>query len=372
MANSTATTTADATAGTLAEGRATWIIPGDGSAPTGGYRYDREMVAALREAGWTIDVLNLPGEWPQAHAADLARAEEQIAALPEGRTVIADGLAFGALGASARAHAHRLGWVALVHHPLHLETGLDEVGRERLRSRECEALRWARRVIVTSAHTARDVQAMGVPGERIAVVEPGVARAAGPVASTAVRPHRAGTVMLLCVATLTPRKGHALLLQALSGLTSLPWELHAVGSADRDPATARALVMQAQQAGLDGRVHWHGEVDEPTLWAHYAQADLLVLPSLHEGYGMVVSEALVAGLPVLCSNAGALASTLPPGAGCSVPSGDVPALRSALQRCIGDPALRSALARGAVRAAEGIPTWPAQAARFATVLEALR
>jgi glycosyltransferase involved in cell wall biosynthesis len=179
-------------------------------------------------------------------------------------------------------------------------------------------------------------------------------------------------VTLLSVATVTPRKGHDLLLRALAGLSTLDWRLHCVGSLTRDAATVARVQALGEALGLAGRIVWHGEVDAAMLATHYAAADLLVLPSLHEGYGMVVAEALAAGLPVLCSDAGALKDTVPTEAGCCVPAGDVPALQAALQRMIGDPVLRRALAAGAREAGRKLPDWPVQAARFAAVLEGVQ
>ena len=349
----------------------TFLVPGDWSTPTGGYQYDRRLAQALGAAGWAVDVLRLDADWPTPDAAALAHAAQQLASLPSGTQVVADGLAFGGMGDSVAAHADRLRWVALVHHPLHLETGLAPALRQHLLASETRALQFARRVVVTSAHTARDVAAMGVAPDRITVVEPGTDAwphaPAGPAASASM----ASPVRLLCVATVTPRKGHALLLQALAGLKALPglpWELHCVGSLTRDPVTSAEVRAQAHDNGLAQRVVWHGEVDAATLQAQYAAADLLVLASLHEGYGMVVAEALAAGLPVLASEAGALAQTLPPQAGWRVPAGDVPALQAALQRLIGDSALRARLAAGARAAGRLLPNWPEQAARFGAVL----
>jgi glycosyltransferase involved in cell wall biosynthesis len=290
-----------------------------------------------------------------------------IVTLDDGTTVVADGLAFGALDGIVQAHAERLRWLALVHHPLHLETGLDEVVRCRLHANESRALRLARRVVVTSASTVEDVVAMGVPRERIAVVEPGTDAARRPAGARTVVGSE--PVRLLCVATLTPRKGHEILLQALAGLSATDWELHNVGSRTRDRSTAARLQEMSAAAPLAGHVFWHGAVDAATVQAHYAAADLLVLPSLHEGYGMVVAEALAAGLPVLASRAGALAHTVPAQAGLLVPPGDVAALQAALERLIAEPELRAQLAAGARAAAGHLPTWETQAARFALVLE---
>jgi len=245
-----------------------------------------------------------------------------------------------------------------------LETGLSLEQRQQLLREETQALCYACRVLVTSASTATDVAAMGVAPGHIVVVEPGTDPAV-PLAFKDPAPHQ--PLRLLCVATLTPRKGHSVLLQALAGLMHLDWELHNVGSAERDAGTAAQLYAQA--APMADRVHWHGEVDAPTLQAHYAAADVMVLASLHEGFGMVITEALAHGLPVVSSNAGALANTLPPGAGVQVPAGDVNALRAALARAIGEPDLRNQWAAGARQAAAQLPSWEAQATRFGAALQ---
>ena len=340
-----------------------FVIPGDWHTPTGGYRYDRRIALALRESGWQVDLCTLGDGFPWPDATTLADAQAQLDALPDGALVVADGLAFGAMPELAQRHATRLRWVALVHHPLHLETGLADAARDTLRESECRALQAARRVIVTSEATARDLAPMGVPAERIRVVEPGTDRAPT---------HRADTnaeLRLLCVATLTSRKGHAVLLEALAGLQALDWTLHCVGSTQRDRPTGDRLQRLAIELGLADRVHWHGELLEAAVAVHYAAADLFVLPSFHEGYGMVITEALAHGLPVVCTTGGALAQTLPRTAGLHVPPGDVAALREALASLITRPDERARFAAGARAAAERLPTWAQAAERFATVLE---
>lgn len=342
-----------------------FLLPGDWHTPTGGYTYDRRLSLALRELGWTVLPQVLEGTWPWPDDSDLSAALARIAALPDGALVIADGLAFGTLARVVRPHARRLRWVAHVHHPLHLETGLSAVDSAQLRTAEAQALQLVRQVVVPSRSTLDDVAAMGVPPARIAVVEPGT----DPTLPSQAEPRHGGPVQLLCVATLTPRKGHAVLLEALSGLRHLPWTLHLVGSAERDPHTTAQL--QAIAAPLGERVVWHGELPGAALRAHYAAADVFVLPSLYEGYGMVVAEAIAHGLPVVTTDGGALAHTLPPSAGLQVPAGNVQALQAALERVLSDADLRGRLATGAREAAAALPTWPQQAARYAAVLEAL-
>ena len=352
----------------------TLLVPGDWHTPTGGYRYLREMALAMGAVGWQVTVLRIDANWPAPDAADLARAAAQIEALADDTLVIADGLAFGVLDQVVAPHAARLRWVALVHHPLHMETGLCASRRTQLLQSETRALALACRTVVTSKSTVQDVTAMGVVPSNVAVVEPGTERpvAMGAPSATGHRPADPDrSVQLLCVATVTPRKGHTLLLQALENLSALNWTLHCVGSLTRDTAAVAAAQAQSQRPGLAGRVRWHGEVTAAALQTHYANADLLVLPSLHEGYGMAVAEALAAGLPVLASSAGALAQTLPPQAGWQVPPGDVPALQAALQTLMTDAALRARLAAGAAAAGQRLPSWAQQAAKMAAVLEDL-
>jgi glycosyltransferase involved in cell wall biosynthesis len=345
-----------------------FVLPGDPDTPTGGYRYDRRITAGLREAGWTVHTCVLPGDYPLPGAGTLERAATAIAALPDGALVLADGLAFGALPDLAGQHARRLRWVALVHHPLALETGLSAADRERLFHSEQRALAAARGVIVTSPATARALAPYGVAPQRIRVVEPGTEPAA---LAQGAHPREGHALALLCVATLTPRKGHAVLVQALAGLADRPWTLHCAGSLVRDAATAQALQQAIAQHGLRGRVQLHGELDEPALDALYAAADVFVLPSFFEGYGMVLTEALARGLPVVSTTAGAIPDTVPAEAGVLVPPGNVPALRDALARLMDEPPWRARLAAGARAAREQLPGWPAAVARFAAALQDL-
>lgn len=340
------------------------LVPGDLDTPTGGYGYDRRMRESLRAMGWAVTVLRIDGAWPWPDAATRSEAQRRIADLPDGCCVLADGLAFGVLDEVVAAHAQRLHWVALVHHPLHLESGLDAAQAQALRDAEAAALACARRVIVTSQATVADVVALGVPRERIAVVVPGT----DPAPASATCSKVGGGVQLLCVATLTPRKNHALLLRVLATLADLPWTLHCVGSPARDPVLARRLHDSTARGALAGRVHWHGELRHAELQARYAAADVFVLASRHEGYGMVVNEALTHGLPIVASRAGALALTVPAPAGLLAPPEDETAWREALTAVITDATLRARLAEGARAAARQLPSWAEQAARLADAM----
>jgi len=342
--------------------RVAFAVPGDLATPTGGYAYDRRIIAELQKMGWQVDVVNLGDGFPKPTWETKAAAKRKLAEVPKGCPIVIDGLAFGVMDEAARELRDRNPLIALVHHPLALETGLDDAQRDRLFHSERQALAAARMVIVTSAATARALAAYDVPAGRIHVVEPGTDAAA-----LRARP-RGPELTLLCVATLTPRKGHAVLVEALAGLQDRPWTLHCVGSASRDPATAQALHTLLAARGLQARVQLHGEVDAATLEGLYAQADAFVLPSFHEGYGMALAEALAHGLPVLSTTAGAIPDTVPAEAGVLLPPGDAAALRQALARLMDDAPWRAALAAGARAARLRLPTWAQAVARFATAL----
>jgi glycosyltransferase involved in cell wall biosynthesis len=346
-----------------------FVVPGDLGGATGGYGYDRRMIAGLREAGRAVDVVTLDARFPWPNAAALAHAAQKVAAVRDGAQVVVDGLAFGAMPELAERHAQRLHWVALVHHPLALENGLTPQQGSALFESERRALATARGVIVTSAATALELTRYGVGAERVRVVNPGTAPA--PLAAGAGAEAASRRLSLLCVATLIPRKGHAVLIEALSGLQDRAWTLHCVGSATRDADTASALRSAIAELGLGDRVCLHGEVPAGELEAMYAQADAFVLPSYFEGYGMVLAEALAHGLPIVSTTAGAIPDTVPREAGVLVPPGDTVALRAALAALLDEPALRARLAAGARAARAGLPTWPQAVASFAAALESL-
>jgi glycosyltransferase involved in cell wall biosynthesis len=351
--------------------RIVFVVPGDLGSLTGGYGYDRRIIAGLRDAGWTVDVLGLDAGYPWPDAAAQARTAALIAAIPDGTVVVADGLAFGAMPDLAELHAQRLRWVALVHHPLALETGLTAAQQAALHASERRALAAARAVVATSAYTARGLADFGVLPDFVAVVEPGVA--AAPLARVAEegKQDQGGRLRLLCVATLTLRKGHLVMIEALAGLKDRAWTLDCVGSLAFDPATVAAVQDAVQAHGLQERVRLHGEVTAQALAGFYHQADLFVLPSHFEGYGMVLTEALAHGLPVCSTTAGAIPETVPADAGVLVPAGDVLAWEAALARLIDEPDWRAGLVRGACRARDHLPDWPMAVSRFAERLAQL-
>ena len=347
------------------KGAFVFAVPGDLATPTGGYAYDRRMIAELRDLGWTAEVLDLGEGFPRPSEAVRAQAEGKLAAVPAGRPIVIDGLAFGVLPdiAARLAATHPL--IALVHHPLALESRLTGAQAQALRESERAALANTRAVIANSNATARALLAdYGVEASRLTVAPPGTDR---PAVTPRDAP-RVGPVRLLAVGALVPRKGYDVLVAALAGLAAPPWRLTIVGDT-RDPATAAALKADIARFALADRIVLAGAVAPERLAALYTEADLFVLPSRHEGFGMAYAEAIAHGLPVIGTTAGAIPDTVPPSAGVLVPPDDRPALAAALRRLIGDATERARLAAGARAAAATLPTWRGSAQAFARAIE---
>jgi glycosyltransferase involved in cell wall biosynthesis len=332
-----------------------FVVPGSIDTRTGGYGYDRRIVGGLREAGWRVALHEIDASFPFPTPAARENADKLLARLPDEATVVVDGLAFGALAPEAERHAARLRFVALVHHPLAEETGLDRAVAASLEASERRALAVARLVVVTSPATARGLARYGVAASRVAVVVPGTDRAQPSSGSGSSTTH------FVCVATLTPRKGHEVLLRALAALSHHRWHLTLVGGLDRDPPTLGRIRALVEEQGLAERVRFAGEAGGAALEAHYLAADVFVLATWHEGYGLVVAEALAHGLPVVSTRTGGIPDLVEPeglaAAGLLVAPGDEMALGGALARIMEDSALRNRLRSGALEARTRLPSW---------------
>lgn len=339
------------------------VVPGDLETKTGGYGYDRRIIDGLRTRGWQVAVVSLPGTYPLPTSADRARAASALASIPDGALVLVDGLALGALPDEAARERERLHLVALVHHPLGLETGLSDVDAQLLLDSERRALASVHGVVVTSSRTAAAVvDALAVAQHHVHVVEPGTD------AAPEARGSGHGPRHLLCVASLTPRKGHDTLFDALDGLLDLDWHLTCAGSAARDSVYASRLVTRASTPPLKGRIALAGELAGPALDAAYDAADLFVLPTHYEGYGMVIAEALARALPVVSTATGAVPELVGPDAGVLVHAGDVAELRSVLRSLMTDDARFARLHEGARAARLRLTSWDGACARMEAAL----
>jgi glycosyltransferase involved in cell wall biosynthesis len=317
----------------------------DPATPSGGNVYDRRLCASLAAMGWSTTEHPVPGAWPYPLPADRVGLARVLGALPDDAVVLLDGLVASAVPDVLLSHANRLREVVLVHMPL----------RD---AAEREALGGAPAVIATSEWTrSRLLEEHGLPAHRVHVAPPGVDPA--PLA-----PGTDSGSRLLCVAAVTAPKGHDLLAAALATLPEA--RCVCVGPVNRDPGFVTRL--------RTDRLRLAGPLTGTDLDAAYAAADLLVLPSRGEAYGMVVTEALARGIPVLTTTAGGLPEALgqaPDGSlpGLLIEPGDPAALAGALRRWLGEPDLRRRLRRSARARRETLTGWADTAQRVSGVLD---
>jgi glycosyltransferase involved in cell wall biosynthesis len=345
--------------------RAAFAVPGDLETPTGGYAYDKRIIAELRALGWQIDVIDLGSSFPYPDAAARDVALARLLAMPKGFPIVIDGLAYGVMAEEAETLRERNPLIALVHHPLARETGIDPATARALRESERAALGCARAVVATSEPTAEILNRdYDVPAGRIAVICPGV-----DVPSHKPRRQDGDNVHLLAVGSITPRKGYDVLIDVLASLRQLPWRLTIAGDTTRNQMAFAQLQADVARLKLQDRVVVAGAVTGARLAELYANADVFVLASLFEGYGMVFGEAIAHGLPIVATAVGAAGEIVPADAGVLVPPGDAHALRDALRRVIEDADVRRRMAEAARKGSKRLPQWRQSATEFARVLE---
>lgn len=345
--------------------KAAFAIPGDIDRRTGGFIYERNLLMALCAAGRDVRHLPLPAGFPNPSAADTAAARAALTALPAYTPVIVDGLVYGSIDTEVLDDMVAP-IVAMIHHPLGLETGLHPARARLLLRRETENLARAARVLVPSPHTARILcDEFGMDADRIAVAVPGFDR---PVSTAATVRH--SPPLILSVGLLAARKGHDTLLAALARIADLEWTACIVG-ATHDPDVASGLDRQRRALGLDARVTLAGEVSDDDLATLFGTATVFALATRYEGYGMAYAEAMRFGLPVVGCLVGAVPDTVPPEAGILTPSDDPVAFADALRRLLTDRDHLRRIRDGAARAGAALPDWATTAAVAGRVLDDL-
>ncbi|MEU9345858.1 glycosyltransferase family 4 protein [Streptomyces sp. NPDC048278] len=347
-----------------------FVMPGgvdDPASPSGGNAYDRRVCLDLPGFGWQVTRHAVAGSWPRPGTADRDALARTLRELPDGTAVLLDGLVACGVPEIVVPETERLRLAVLVHLPLGAETGLDPAVAADLDARERTVLRAVPAVIATSDWAVRRlVSHHGLAPERVHVAAPGADIA--PLAGGTD-----GVSHLLCVAAVTPRKGQHRLIEALAAVRDLPWTCTCVGGLDTAPEYVAHLRSLIAEHGLTDRLHLAGPRAGADLDASYAAADLMVLTSYAETYGMAVTEALARGIPVLATDVGGLPEAVgraPDGGvpGILVPPEDPAALAVELRGWFGEADVRrrlKAAARGRRAALDG---WATTARSLAGVL----
>jgi glycosyltransferase involved in cell wall biosynthesis len=334
----------------------------DPARPSGGNVYDRHVCSGLASLGWSVQEHAVHGFWDRPDPTALAGLAGVLQGIPDGAVVLLDGLVASTAPAVLVPQASRLRLVVLVHMPLG-----DRPRDDDARTREGAVLSAAAVVVTTSIWArGRLVELYALPADRVHVAHPAV-DAAEPAPGTAT----GGA--LLCVAAVTFDKGHDVLLDALAAMSDLSWNCVCVGRLDRDPPFAEAMRRRSLNGALADRVEFPGPQTGAELDRSYAAADVMVLASRAETYGMVVIEALARGLPVIAAEVGGVTEALGHGAGGTrpgllVPADDAGALGAALRSWLVDAQLRVRLRQAALERRQSLADWSSTTSVLAAVL----
>ena len=305
---------------------------------SGGNTYDRHVRDGLRGIGWDVRMV------PIVEGGLLAA--QVLAELPDGALVFIDGLIAVRESVALAVQSPRLRMIVLAH----------MVG--------AVALTWADRVIATSEWTRSElISRILVHPEDIVTAHPG----ADPATMTRVSP--AGG-RLLCVGVVAPHKGQDVLIRALAHLTGVSdWTCTFVGSVTTAPDFVADLRRTVREAQLATRVNFAGTLEGAALDAAYGSADLVVVPSRTESFGMVIAEALARGIPVIASRVGGIPEAVSSsGAAMLVAADDSEALTTALREWWVSEAVRTELTAAAVEARATVRSWRSTVSRIESVL----
>lgn len=337
---------------TTAQPKGAFAIPGDLTTRTGGYIYERRLLETLPMVGQPVQYINLIPSYPDPTAASLRDAAVKLRALGPDVVLILDGLVFGSVDTDLLASL-ACPVVAMLHHPLGLEAGLSPDRAAALIARERANLRHAAHVVVPSEHT-RDIliTQFGVPVDRISVALPGFDRPTEPDLAIAA----ATPPLILSVGLICRRKGHDVLLDALARIADLDWQAAIVGMT-HDEDVRQALLRQSNALGLDNRVRFTGVLADGALDILWRQAHLFALATRYEGYGMVLSEAQLYGLPIVSCAVGAVPQHVPPDAAVLTESDDPVAFGDALARLLNDLDHHKKMAKASHAGGKKLPRW---------------
>lgn len=373
------------------------LVFGDLQQPSGGFLYDSYLVAALERAGHRVRLISQPGGMNYATQRRHGRSAPELRAILRDQPpdlLLVDELNHAAVGPVLARYARdsspdrRAAIVGLVHH-LRADESLWApwtLYAERRFLRSCDA--W---LCTSTATLNRVVRVAGTPRSS-AVAHPGSDGSgyATPLATSAAAPRRSGAGdggapqaaqagpaaqagsatrpaaggaprRILTVSTVIPRKNTHGLIAAVAALRSRlrePVELRIVGDLETDPGYVAVLRRRVARMGLAQQVHFLGRIGAPGLDAEYRAADLFVLPSFHEGFGIVLLEALARGLPVVATaRGGAVDIVRPERDGLLVDPRRPTDLVRTLYRLLTDHGLRESCVAGAAARAASFPGW---------------
>ena len=344
-----------------------FVIKGELDQKTGGYIYDARIIREMRLLGWHINVYSTANSKPGEEGGVEEDLGSILSGIEDNEIVILDGLVMGRHPLVLSQHAHRLRMISLLHHPLSKESGLTELEKDHLLHSEKAALASCIGVVTTSDFTSQQLSHMGVSESIIKTVIPGT-----DPSPVSIGPHKHFSPRFLCVASVIPRKGLDTLVDALSQILHLDWECICAGSLDRKPGYASDILKKVRDKKLSSRILFTGECSQSTIDKFYHISSIFVLPSMYEGYGMVLTEAATRGLPIISTTAGAIPNTLKSINAVLVPPGDTQSLAKAMEQAlVGESRNSEGFTIRANQAQKHFPDWKSTTKTFEEAIKTL-
>jgi glycosyltransferase involved in cell wall biosynthesis len=341
--------------------RVAFITVGETGRKTGGYLYNARVIEGLRGRGTEVEEIVACGASPGEQRAAVRRFGSAFDPSMFD-VVVVDALARIVVAPHLDRWRSVRPVVALVHELPGVAGGEPDHEREHE-----EPLLRADRIVAVSGHGRSVLRGRGASAGRIRVVPPGFDN----VTARGLSPgSQEDPVRALCVAQWIPRKRILTLVEAWTLRERPGAVLELVGESDADPDYA-ARVRAAIQTAPPGSIVVSGRVDDARLGAAYASADLFVLPSRYEGYGIVYAEALACGLPVIACGVGPVPEVVGREAAILIEPDDARELCAALDLLLGDPMLRARMSAAAIRRASALPRWEDTIAGFEAVLRGI-
>ena len=342
--------------------RVAFVTVGDTSRLTGGYLYHARVFPKLQKEGIEVEEIVASG----ASSTEQEAAASRFGSRFDPRrydVIVVDALARVVCAPWLDGWRESNPVVAMIHELPSVVAGCDAV----LEWEFEEPLLRADRLIAVSNHGKSVLERRGVQSERISVVSPGFDHLSPPDASVSRSSHEGSPVHALCVAQWIPRKDILGLVRAWTSRDRLGAILELIGEKEIQPAYSASIHAAIEAYGSS--IHVRGPVDDAMLKAAYEAADLFVLSSRYEGYGVVYAEALAHGLPVVACDVGPIPELVGKEAAVLVPPDDAEALSAALDLLLKDSALRRRMSAATRRRAEHLPHWKDTVAGFRRVLQ---
>jgi glycosyltransferase involved in cell wall biosynthesis len=336
-----------------------FLSGGDINSLTGGHLYNMHIINGLKNKNYSVSLQAAGGKWDNKEGID-KMCRLYLQKIPWGSCIIIDSLILASLTNLVRKSMDRFKFLGLIHLPVSydIKTGI----HGKLSEDELGALNHMHRLVVTGGFTFDLLCNAGIDPRKITIIQPGTDQFPRKAQYARVPSN------LLCIANYSALKAQDVLIRALSRLKTRNWTLHLYGDTDRDPEYTSFLRSLILYLGLESRIIVHRIVERQNISKVFLEADLFILPSLFESYGMVLSESLAHGIPVISTLAGNIRNTVPEGMGILIEPGNEAELADSISSLFDSPEKYSALCTASSSYYKQSRSWEQAVSEFESVI----